>query len=142
MIISENRNEAFLFQSHKIILLEEKPTAPLRHQHLEKKSISPVQESAEDVFGKMIAFGLKQNSRTYENASQVNKTIYNSQMLAKSAPPPLVTIQAPIQTHVHNTLLLPSLSFSQPQEQTPLQAPCPRYPTPMWYNNSDFNTSS
>ena len=56
-------------------------------QRLETITASPVQETAENIFGKMI-FLTKAKSWTYESESIMKSAI------------PLVTIQAPVQSHV------------------------------------------
>ena len=110
---------------------------------LRKKTVSPVQESGDDIFGEMVAFELKQISEhmRIQIKHEINKPIYNYQMQAQNVIP-LVTIQAPVQTHVHNTLSLPPLRSFQSQEQAPLQVSFQRYPPPGWYDNSVFNASS
>ena len=90
----------------------------------------------------MVAFELKQilEHMRIQVKHEINKTIYNYQMQAQSATL-LVTIQAPVQSRMHNTMSLPPLCSFQSQEQISQQVSSPRHPLPEWYNNSNFNTS-
>lgn len=83
-------------------------------QRLEKKTASPVRESAEDVFGKMMAFELKEIPEHIRNQvkHEISKPVHKYQMQRQSAIP-LAAFRTPVQSHVHNTLpSSPLRSFS------------------------------